>query len=46
MRYFSWIPRIGAALGFGIVNAMWLDPNGKFARDPQRAAAQVEDASS
>ncbi|MFP6557027.1 cytochrome bd-I oxidase subunit CydX [Paraburkholderia sp. B3] len=25
MWYFSWILGIGAALGFGIINVMWLD---------------------
>ncbi|AKM01332.1 MULTISPECIES: cytochrome bd-I oxidase subunit CydX [Burkholderia cepacia complex] len=25
MWYFSWILGIGVALGFGIVNAMWLE---------------------
>ncbi|WNC91409.1 cytochrome bd-I oxidase subunit CydX [Paraburkholderia sp. FT54] len=27
------------ALGFGIINVMWLDAGGKFARDPQHAGA-------
>ncbi|WP_052420822.1 cytochrome bd-I oxidase subunit CydX [Paraburkholderia ferrariae] len=30
MWYFSWILGIGVALGFGIINAMWLDANGKI----------------
>lgn len=30
MWYFSWILGIGVALGFGIINAMWLDAGGKF----------------
>lgn len=30
MWYFSWILGIGVALGFGIINAMWLEMNGKF----------------
>jgi cytochrome bd-I ubiquinol oxidase subunit X len=30
MWYFSWILGIGVALGFGIINAMWLDANGKM----------------
>lgn len=34
MWYFSWILGIGVALGFGIINVMWLEANGKFARDP------------
>ncbi len=25
MWYFSWILGIGAALGFGIINVLWLD---------------------
>ncbi|RFU45305.1 cytochrome bd-I oxidase subunit CydX [Paraburkholderia sp. DHOC27] len=34
MWYFSWILGIGVALGFGIINVMWLEASGKFARDP------------
>ncbi|HTH61459.1 MAG TPA: cytochrome bd-I oxidase subunit CydX [Paraburkholderia sp.] len=30
MWYFSWILGIGVALGFGIINVMWLEINGKF----------------
>jgi cyd operon protein YbgT len=30
MWYFSWMLGIGVALGFGIINVMWLDANGKF----------------
>ncbi|WP_321934820.1 MULTISPECIES: cytochrome bd-I oxidase subunit CydX [unclassified Paraburkholderia] len=30
MWYFSWILGIGVALGFGIINVMWLDANGRF----------------
>ena len=30
MWYFSWILGIGVALGFGIINVMWLELNGKF----------------
>ena len=30
MWYFTWILGIGVALGFGIINVMWLDANGKF----------------
>jgi cytochrome bd-I ubiquinol oxidase subunit X len=30
MWYFSWILGIGVALGFGIINVMWLDAYGKF----------------
>jgi cytochrome bd-I ubiquinol oxidase subunit X len=33
MWYFSWILGIGVALGFGIINVMWLEANGRFARD-------------
>lgn len=36
MWYFTWTLGIGAAVGFGIINAMWLDANG-------RLAAQVAD---
>lgn len=30
MWYFSWILGVGVALGFGIINVMWLEMNGKF----------------
>ncbi|KVK78745.1 cytochrome bd-I oxidase subunit CydX [Burkholderia sp. MSMB1498] len=30
MWYFAWILGIGVALGFGIINAMWLEANGNF----------------
>lgn len=33
MWYFSWILGIGVALGFGIINVMWLETSGKFSRD-------------
>ncbi|KAE8757115.1 MULTISPECIES: cytochrome bd-I oxidase subunit CydX [Paraburkholderia] len=49
MWYFTWILGIGVALGFGIINVMWLEASGKFARDPQHAgspAAAPEDTSS
>jgi cytochrome bd-I ubiquinol oxidase subunit X len=46
MWYFTWILGIGVALGFGIINVMWLDAGGKFARDPERAGAAPEDAPS
>ncbi|WP_233833209.1 cytochrome bd-I oxidase subunit CydX [Paraburkholderia sp. ZP32-5] len=36
MWYFTWILGVGVALGFGIINVMWLETNGKFARDPQQ----------
>ena len=38
MWYFTWILGIGVALGFGIINVMWLEAGGKFARDPQGPA--------
>ncbi|HZZ04871.1 cytochrome bd-I oxidase subunit CydX [Paraburkholderia sp.] len=49
MWYFTWILGIGVALGFGIINVMWLEASGKFVRDPQRAGtarATLEDTSS
>ncbi|WP_233849110.1 cytochrome bd-I oxidase subunit CydX [Paraburkholderia sp. HD33-4] len=47
MWYFTWILGVGVALGFGIINVMWLETNGKFARDPRpdAAAAPGEDKS-
>jgi cyd operon protein YbgT len=39
MWYFTWILGVGVALGFGIINVMWLETNGKFSRDPQPGAA-------
>jgi cytochrome bd-I ubiquinol oxidase subunit X len=42
MWYFSWILGIGVALGFGIINVMWLEANGTFTRD----AAPTEPAAS
>ncbi|WP_069234362.1 MULTISPECIES: cytochrome bd-I oxidase subunit CydX [Burkholderia] len=33
MWYYSWILGIGVALGFGIINVMWLEANGQFPRD-------------
>jgi cytochrome bd-I ubiquinol oxidase subunit X len=38
MWYFSWILGIGVALGFGIINVMWLDSNGTFPRDDDAPA--------
>ncbi|MGN6319801.1 cytochrome bd-I oxidase subunit CydX [Trinickia sp.] len=32
MWYFSWILGIGVALGFGIINAMWLESRMEKAR--------------
>jgi cyd operon protein YbgT len=34
MWYFTWILGVGVALGFGIINVMWLEASGKFAREP------------
>ncbi|WP_419683833.1 cytochrome bd-I oxidase subunit CydX [Burkholderia theae] len=36
MWYFSWILGICVALGFGIINAMWLEAE-VFSRDDKRA---------
>ena len=33
MWYFTWILGVGVALGFGIINVMWLEASGKFARE-------------
>lgn len=33
MWYFSWILGIGVALGFGIINVMWLEANGALPAD-------------
>ncbi|MEZ0602084.1 cytochrome bd-I oxidase subunit CydX [Paraburkholderia sp. IW21] len=38
MWYFTWILGIGVALGFGIINVMWLEASGRFVRDPQQHA--------
>lgn len=49
MWYFTRILGIGVALGFGIINVMWLEASGKFARDPQHAGtppAAADDTSS
>ncbi|CAB3808200.1 cytochrome bd-I oxidase subunit CydX [Paraburkholderia fynbosensis] len=35
MWYFTWILGVGVALAFGVINVMWLEANGKFARDPR-----------
>ncbi|MDR8732284.1 cytochrome bd-I oxidase subunit CydX [Burkholderia pseudomultivorans] len=35
MWYFAWILGIGVALGFGIINAMWLEAE-VFPRDGKR----------
>jgi len=49
MWYFSWILGIGVALGFGIINVMWLDVNGKFLNghgpgSEEKAGSQEADA--
>jgi cyd operon protein YbgT len=44
MWYFTWILGVGVALGFGIINVMWLETNGKFARDPQHPASLASPA--
>ncbi|TDV18445.1 cytochrome bd-I oxidase subunit CydX [Paraburkholderia caballeronis] len=36
MWYFSWILGIGVALGFGIINVMWLEAHHKVSADEQR----------
>ncbi|KGS66403.1 cyd operon protein YbgT [Burkholderia pseudomallei MSHR7527] len=41
MWYFSWILGIGVALGFGIINAMWLEANGNV---PTGAPGDAPDA--
>ncbi|WP_429302538.1 cytochrome bd-I oxidase subunit CydX [Paraburkholderia sp. GAS199] len=46
MWYFTWILGIGVALGFGIINVMWLEAGGKFARDPQDASPPASDHTS
>ena len=33
MWYFAWILGIGVALGFGIINVMWLEANDTFPRE-------------
>ncbi len=38
MWYFSWILGIGVALGFGIINVMWLESNGTFPSDGEAPA--------
>jgi cyd operon protein YbgT len=38
MWYFSWILGIGVALGFGIINVMWLESNGRFPNDGEAPA--------
>ncbi|MBN3808914.1 cytochrome bd-I oxidase subunit CydX [Paraburkholderia sp. Ac-20347] len=43
MWYFTWILGIGVALGFGIINVMWLDANGKLFERPGDAPAPSGD---
>jgi cyd operon protein YbgT len=38
MWYFAWILGIGVALGFGIVNTMWLDADDTFAQHAGKRA--------
>ncbi|WP_069229650.1 cytochrome bd-I oxidase subunit CydX [Burkholderia territorii] len=45
MWYFSWILGIGVALGFGIINAMWLEAE-VFSRGDKRAATSRTDPGS
>jgi cyd operon protein YbgT len=46
MWYFSWILGIGVALGFGIINVMWLEADGAFPIGAQRADASRADSGS
>ncbi|WOD20235.1 cytochrome bd-I oxidase subunit CydX [Paraburkholderia kirstenboschensis] len=46
MCYFTRIAGMGAALSFGIVDAIGLQANRKFARDPQRTAIRAQGESS
>jgi cytochrome bd-I ubiquinol oxidase subunit X len=41
MWYFTWILGIGVALGFGIINVMWLEANGTFLRGSGVAGDQA-----
>jgi cyd operon protein YbgT len=45
MWYFTWILGIGVALGFGIINVMWLEAGGKFAPYPPRPRTRLRDPS-
>ncbi|TKC90320.1 cytochrome bd-I oxidase subunit CydX [Trinickia terrae] len=42
MWYFAWILGIGVALGFGIINVMWLDANDTFAHDSAESAKDAK----
>lgn len=46
MWYFSWILGIGVALGFGIINAMWLESrmeNARVAQESENAETPKRD---
>ncbi|WP_153100267.1 cytochrome bd-I oxidase subunit CydX [Paraburkholderia hayleyella] len=53
MWYFTWILGIGVALGFGIINVMWLEAQDTFGKSgerpdaspPQKAPARPESSS-
>jgi cyd operon protein YbgT len=45
MWYFTWILGIGFALGFGIINVMWLEANDTFASQRGEAGAAPPGAS-
>ncbi|MET1534256.1 cytochrome bd-I oxidase subunit CydX [Burkholderia sola] len=45
MWYFSWILGIGVALGFGIINAMWLEAE-VFSRGDKRSDTSHQEAGS
>ncbi|MBY8607416.1 MAG: cytochrome bd-I oxidase subunit CydX [Burkholderia sp.] len=45
MWYFSWILGIGVALGFGIINAMWLEAE-VFSRGDKRNGASSQGSGS
>ncbi|WJF89088.1 cytochrome bd-I oxidase subunit CydX [Paraburkholderia bonniea] len=44
MWYFTWILGIGVALGFGIINVMWLEARETF-KSPDAAATSTSTAS-
>jgi cytochrome bd-I ubiquinol oxidase subunit X len=39
MWYYTWILGIGVALGFGIINVLWLDANDVFVAKPSDSDA-------
>jgi cyd operon protein YbgT len=45
MWYFTWILGIGFALGFGIINAMWLEADDTFASQRSEAGTAPPGAS-